>query len=98
MVVWLLLPVNFAVSSFLVAKGMPIGEAAIFQLPVLLLLAVLFIGLRSRVTHNKFLTSTLADDPRGFWFDIVMYFCFYVFITVVATIAVLLRHARGFGW
>jgi hypothetical protein len=89
---------NFLSGAYLMSMGDPIEDEALMNgVPVVILL-VIYAGLRTGEIGVRSAKYSVQKNPRGFWQNVLIWFLFYLLLSIGMPIASIGRHANGFGW
>ena len=87
---------NFVDNACLAWGGfLSITDSFLFFAVQGLFLAIIYAGLKTGTTRMRFSRYSLKKDPKGYWRTILLYFVFYLLVSIGFTIAAIQRTESG---
>jgi hypothetical protein len=89
---------NFLSGVCLMAMGDSIEDRALMNAVPAIFLLTIYAGLRTGEISVRSANYSVQKNPSGFWQNVLIYFLFYLLLSMGIPIASIGRHANGFGW
>jgi hypothetical protein len=82
----------------IIALDYPLEGGALMNAVPAVILLVIYAGLKTGEISVRWAKYSVHKNPEGFWQNVLIWFFFYLLMTIGIPIAATGRHANGFGW